>query len=57
MRFRKAAPPSDEKSLDTSNDDGVTWGPKLFWTALVLMLVLFWYVIIYSGGANPHGSY
>lgn len=57
MRFRKTAPPSGEKSSDTSKDDGITWGPKLFWTGMALMLGLFWYVIIYSGGANPHGSY
>jgi len=57
MRFRKTAPPSGEKSSDTSKDDGITWGPKLFWTGMALMLGLFWYVIIYSGGASPHGSY
>jgi len=40
--------------MQVSKADGVTWGPKLFWIVLVLILVFFWWVLIYSGGVTPH---
>ncbi len=53
-RSGSAAVQSGEK---LSNEDGSTWGPKVFWAGVAFMLGVLWYVIIYSGGANPHGSY
>ncbi len=35
-------------------EDGATWGPKLFWITLVLILVFFWWLLIYSGGVEVH---
>ena len=32
------------------------WGPKLFIVTLIAVLVFFWWLLIYSGGAQPmHG--
>ncbi len=44
----------EDKTQATELQDGTTWGPKLFWTILVLMLVFFWWLLIYSGGAEIH---
>ncbi|MEA3278260.1 MAG: hypothetical protein U9Q81_23810 [Pseudomonadota bacterium] len=30
------------------------WGPKLFLGALVAILVFFWWLLIWSGGVDPH---
>lgn len=35
-------------------NDGVTWGPKLFAAVSVGVLVFFWWLLIYSGGAVVH---
>lgn len=40
--------------MQTLKDNGVSWGPRLFWIVLVLILVFFWWVLIYSGGVTPH---
>ncbi len=33
-----------------------TWGPKLFYGALLAALVFFWWLLIYSHGVAPHGG-
>jgi len=46
----------DDKTQTSGSQEGTTWGPKLFWTILVLMLVFFWWLLIYSGGVEiQHG--
>lgn len=35
---------------------GKNWGPKLFLTVLVISLVFFWWLLIYSHGVTPHGA-
>lgn len=51
-----AAGKQDDKTQTTGSQDGSTWGPKLFWGILVLMLVFFWWLLIYSGGVEiQHG--
>ena len=42
----------DEKSAS----DGVTWGPTVFYGALLASLVFFWWLLIYSHGVAPHGG-
>jgi len=32
----------------------VSWGPKLFGVTLVLVLVFFWWLLIYSHGVEVH---
>ena len=41
-----------EKFLETLF--GVRWGPKLFLLVLVISLVFFWWLLIYSHGVTPH---
>ncbi len=35
-----------------SNKPQVTWGPKLFATVMVLALVFFWWLLLYSHGVT-----
>ncbi len=36
--------------------NGVSWGPKLFWITLLVTLVFFWWLLIYSHGIETgHG--
>ena len=44
----------DPDEQPTSNH--ATWGPKLFYGALVASLVFFWWLLIYSHGVAPHGG-
>ncbi len=30
------------------------WGPKLFVAVLLAILVFFWWLLIWSGGVDPH---
>lgn len=56
MSKEKNATGTPTSGMQASKDNGVSWGPKLFWIVLVLILVFFWWVIIYSGGVKPqHG--
>ena len=34
---------------------GEHWGPRLFVSVLVISLVFFWWLLIYSHGVTPHG--
>jgi hypothetical protein len=43
--------PDDERTRGE-----VTWGPKLFYGALLASLVFFWWLLIYSHGVTPHGG-
>ena len=43
-----------DRTEPPTSQHGTTWGPKLFWTTLVLMLVFFWWLLIYSGGVEIH---
>lgn len=39
----------------TATDSGTTsWGPKLFWGALLAILGFFYWLVIYSGGVVVH---
>ena len=46
------APNSNDK--DDKNTAEVTWGPKLFFTTLLVILSFFYWLLIYSGGVTPH---
>ncbi len=41
---------SDEQQPTTPDSGANTWGPKLFWAALLAILVFFYWLLIYSGG-------
>ena len=47
------APPTEDRESETRE---TTWGPKLFYGALVATLVFFWWLLIYSHGVAPHGG-
>ncbi len=35
----------------------VTWGPRLFYCAIIASLVFFWWLLIYDHGVKPlHGG-
>ncbi len=44
----------DNPATARTDHSGVSWGPKLFWLTLVLMLVFFWWLLIYSHGVEVH---
>ena len=47
----------DDDSTDTAAGAGLLkpgWGPKLFVGVLVAVLVFFWWLLIWSGGVDPH---
>ncbi|NOX91303.1 MAG: hypothetical protein GXP18_02290 [Gammaproteobacteria bacterium] len=45
-----------ESTQEHESRDGVSWGPKLFWAVLLVMLVFFWWLLIYSHGIETkHG--
>ena len=46
--------PGDPDSRPGNED--ATWGPKLFYGALLGSLVFFWWFLIYSHGVTPHGG-
>ncbi len=41
---------SNEPQPEITPSGSTTWGPKLFWGALVAVLVFFYWLLIYSGG-------
>jgi hypothetical protein len=50
-----------DKKSDESRDAAVGgrfpksgWGPRLFLGVLALLLVFFWWLLIWSGGVDPH---
>ena len=46
-----------EEELDPEDTSPVTsWGPMLFYAALVATLVFFWWLVIYDHGVQPHGG-
>ncbi|HHH49326.1 MAG TPA: hypothetical protein ENK51_10635 [Gammaproteobacteria bacterium] len=45
---------AEDKAETPVPDGGATWGPKLFWVTLVLILAFFWWLLIYSGGVEIH---
>lgn len=44
---------TDSRSVD--QDKPATWGPWLFGTTLVVVMVFFWWLVIYSHGVTGHG--
>jgi hypothetical protein len=60
-----ASYPEERPMTDQRNDDSPDaaaggqlfkpgWGPKLFLGVLVAVLVFFWWLLIWSGGVDPH---
>lgn len=46
-----------QQSENRSQEQGrVTWGPKLFLGVLVAVLLFFYWLLIYSGGAGGHNG-
>ena len=55
---------TEDKSDDSPDDSPIAaiikrvtapgWGPKLFLGILVLILVFFWWLLIWTGGVDPH---
>jgi hypothetical protein len=45
---------SNEQQPTSTHSESTTWGPKLFWGALVAILLFFYWLLIYSGGAVVH---
>jgi hypothetical protein len=45
-----------ETTQASASHTGTIWGPKLFWATLVVVLVFFWWLLIYSHGVEiQHG--
>ena len=44
----------DEQPKQVEVPGETSWGPKLFWAALLAILVFFYWLLIYSGGAVVH---
>ncbi len=56
MRFVKKIV-SDEDAQHEDKGASATWGPKLFYAALIASLVFFWWLVIYDHGVKPiHGG-
>lgn len=48
---------SDKDSNPEEQESAETWGPKLFYVALIASLVFFWWLVIYDHGVKPlHGG-
>ncbi len=45
---------SNEQKPEITDSGSITWGPKLFWGALVAILTFFYWLLIYSGGVVVH---
>ncbi len=41
------------ESNENTSGDGASWGPKIFWLTLLVILVFFWWLLIYSHGIEP----
>jgi len=44
----------EEKAMVQNNKQQVSWGPKLFVSVLILALVFFWWLLLYSHGITVH---
>ncbi len=44
----------NEQQSETADSGSTTWGPKLFWGALMAILAFFYWLLIYSGGVVVH---
>ena len=44
----------NEATQVSTSQAGTSWGPKLFWATLVVVLVFFWWLLIYSHGVEVH---
>lgn len=49
-----AAEKHDKTTQENISRIGVSWGPKLFWATLMVVLVFFWWLLIYSHGVEVH---
>jgi len=39
---------------ESVSHDGASWGPRIFWATLLVLLVFFWWLLIYSHGVETH---
>lgn len=46
----------EEESGPEDTGPAATWGPTLFYAALIATLVFFWWLVIYDHGVQPHGG-
>ncbi len=48
---------NENESEHDNEKSAATWGPKLFYAALIASLVFFWWLVIYDHGVKPlHGG-
>lgn len=40
--------------MNNKGKPATRWGPALFWLVLTVLLMTFWWVLSYSGGAPSH---
>jgi hypothetical protein len=49
---------SDQSTAQQNNEsteqEAVSWGPKLFYGVMIEVLVFFWWMVIYPHGVAPH---
>lgn len=44
----------EDYSGNSHTGDRATWGPVLFYVALIAVLVFFWWMVIYPHGVEGH---
>ncbi len=42
-----------DEQPERDDEAEVTWGPRLFYGALIASLVFFWWLLIYDHGVKP----
>jgi hypothetical protein len=56
-RFGQNKTVSDKDPNPEGKKTAATWGPKLFYVALIASLIYFWWLVIYDHGVRPiHGG-